>query len=292
MQIVRCKKSKIKGKVIIITGASSGIGRSLAYKLAPHEVKLVLNARRENMLKKVAKNIVKFGSEASTVVGDIRDEEVQDRIVLHALEKYGHIDVLVNNAGLGKAARLLEQLDVNIDEMIDTNLKALIKMTKKILRPMIANHSGHIINISTSLVYLPNKILSIYIATKAGVKSFSDSIRNELCDYGIKVSVVLPGPYNTQFHTVAGFNDIKYYCYNVEKLAEKLVKLIQKPKKVLIAPTSYNLLVKMVHLLPFLRNTIIKKIEKQIDSKIQIENESSFESNSSILLKLMQKNCN
>jgi len=220
-------------------------------------------------LKKVINNVKNLGSKAIAVVGDIREEEIQNKIVATAKEKYRRIDVLVNNAGLGKAAEFVNQLDEDIDTMIDTNLKALIKMTRKVLPIMLNNNNGHIINISTSLVFMPNKIFSVYIATKAAVKNFSDSIRREMKKHGIEVTTAFPGPYSTHFHEVAGFKNASFKCFEVVRLVDELVKIILMPKAELIVPYSYNPLMKILKLLPFVKNLVIMKIERLMDLQLK-----------------------
>ncbi len=260
------------GKVVLITGASSGIGKNVALALASYGTKLVIVARREKKLIQTTRQLRKLKIKVLPIIGDIRNKDDRARIIEQSLKKFGRIDVLINNAGLGKANLFLEQPISEIDELIETNILGLIKMSKLVIPIMKEQNEGHIINLSSSLALLPVYPFAVYCATKSAVKTFSDCIRDEVKEYGIKVSTVLPGPYNTEFHKVAGLDDSSYQSYSVSKLAEKIAKLVIKPKENLIQPWFFIPLVWIATRFRFIRRKITLPISKSIiEGKIKKE---------------------
>ncbi|MHA1464894.1 MAG: SDR family NAD(P)-dependent oxidoreductase, partial [Candidatus Heimdallarchaeaceae archaeon] len=225
-----------EGRVIIITGASSGIGKEVALKLAASKPKITIVARRQKELMKTAHAVKRQGAKVLPIIGDVRNREDRERIINLTFKAFGHIDVLINNAGLGKANLFIDQPDEEIDELIETNVLALIKLTHEVLPIMKKQGKGHIINLSSTLALLPPYPFAVYSATKASVKTFSDCIREEVKEYGIKISTVLPGPYETNFGNVAGYGKSGFKGYNVQKLAEQIAKLVSYPKEDLIKP--------------------------------------------------------
>ncbi len=254
-----------EGKVIIVTGASSGIGRAVCLSLAKYNPKLVIIARRKKRLLQTANLLKKKKIEVIPIVGDIRNREDREKLIDFTLKSYGRIDVLINNAGLGKANLFIEQPEEEIDQLIETNILSLIKMTKQVLPIMKQQESGQIINMSSSLALLPVYPFAVYCATKSAVKIFSDSVRQELRGYGISVSTVLPGPYDTEFNKVAGLDRKSLPGYSVDNLAKAIAKLIVKPKKNLIRPKSYVSLIWFTKKFDSLKDFITLKIAQMID---------------------------
>ncbi|OLS33170.1 MAG: putative oxidoreductase [Candidatus Heimdallarchaeota archaeon AB_125] len=251
-------------KVIIITGASSGIGKAVAQALVRYKPKLVLTARRKRKLYHTANLLKKQKLKVLPIVSDIRNREDRTRIIDLTLKMFGRIDVLINNAGLGKANLFLNQPEEEIDQLIETNILSLIKMTHAVVPIMEEQGGGSIINISSSLAMLPVYPFAVYCATKSAVKVFGDGIRQELKDYGISVSTVLPGPYNTEFNKISGLNDEIVNGKAVDKLAIKIAKLTIKPKNNLIQPRSFIPLLWITEKFGFLKEKITLKIAEQI----------------------------
>ena len=257
-------KGLLKNITIVITGASSGIGKSLSLSLTPLKPNLVIVARREKKLQQTAYLLKKQKVKHVSIVGDVRNREDRERIIEKTLNTFGRIDVLVNNAGLGKASLFLDQPEQEIDELIETNILSLIKLTHSVLPIMREQGEGHIINLSSTLALLPVYPFAVYCATKSAVKTFSDCIREEVREYGIKISTVLPGPYNTEFNRVANISKSDFKGYNVEKLAKKIVKLILKPKDDLIQPWQFNPVAWMAKI----SNSFKKKVTSSIAESI------------------------
>ena len=253
-----------KEKVIIITGASSGIGKHVALALSSYRVKLTIVARREKKLKRTARELKRLKIPVLAIVGDVRNREDREKIIEQTLSKFGKIDVLINNAGLGKASLFINQPEYDIEELIETNILSLIKMSQLIIPVMKEQNDGHIINLSSTLALLPAYPFAVYCATKSAVKTFSDCIREEVQNYGIKVSTILPGPYNTEFHKVAGIDDSSYLSYSVEKLSKKIAKLVFKPKENMIQPWFFGILLWITTRFNFIKNAISVSISKSI----------------------------
>ncbi|KAF2829092.1 NAD(P)-binding protein [Ophiobolus disseminans] len=199
---------RLKGKTIVITGASSGIGKATAVEFAktqPDDLKLILTARREDTLKEVAREIEGFakGVKVLPVKLDISKIDQVQAFVGNLPEEFKDIDVLVNNAGLVKGmAQAPEISTADIDTMFSTNVTGLIAMTQAILPLLKAKDRGDIINIGSIAGREPYAGGSIYCATKAAVRSFTDAMRKELIATRIRVIVIDPGQVETEFSVV------------------------------------------------------------------------------------------
>ena len=186
-------------KVIVITGASSGIGAELARQLGGQGHRLILAARREPELSAVA---APFGERAIGVVTDVRRREEVERLRDEALRAFEHVDVWINNAGRGINRKVLELTDADVDEMIAVNLKSALHGMQAIVPHFQARGEGHLINISSFLSRIPFATYrSIYSASKAALNSLTANLRMDLKrDYpNIHVSLVMPGVVATEF---------------------------------------------------------------------------------------------
>ena len=184
----------MKGKVIIITGASSGIGKATALKLSKNGAKVVLSARRKDELEALKKSIEKETGEALVVIADVTKKPDMDRLVAKTLEAYGTVDAIINNAGLMPLS-FVEKLKTNEwEKMVDVNIKGVLNGVAAVLPTLIKNKSGHIINISSTAAYSYFPGGAVYCATKAAVKMFTEGLRQELAPtYGIRVTSIEPG---------------------------------------------------------------------------------------------------
>lgn len=194
----------LSNKIIIITGASSGIGEACAHACAREGARLILLARRKEKLKSVAQNINKeFGTETHLAFFDIRNRKEVEKFVAGLPEEWSKIDVLINNAGLARGLSKIHAADVDQwEEMIDTNIKGLLYMTRLISPGMVERQSGHIINIGSVAghdVYLNG---NVYCATKFAVDALSKGMRLDLLDKNIKVTSIDPGMVETEFSLV------------------------------------------------------------------------------------------
>ncbi len=194
----------IKGKIVFITGASSGIGMESAKAFARKGCKLILTARRIDRIKILAEELLKeFGTESLTLPLDVRKKEEVFTLFEKLPDDWKKIDILLNNAGVGKGLSPLHESDPEgWDEMIDTNVKGLLFVTKSVSNLMIKNGSGHIINVGSVAgreVY-PNG--NVYCATKFAVNALTKAMRVELYDKNIRVTTVDPGMVETEFSLI------------------------------------------------------------------------------------------
>jgi NADP-dependent 3-hydroxy acid dehydrogenase YdfG len=186
----------IKDKVVVITGASSGLGEAAARHLARHGAKLVLGARRLERLQTIAKELT-LGNDA-VMQTDVTQCTQVKRLVDHAAQSHGRIDVIVNNAGLMPQS-LLEKGKVDEwDRMIDVNIKGVLYGIAAVLPYMKAQKSGHIINVSSVAGHKVAPGGTVYSATKHAVRVISEGLRQEVKPYNIRTTIISPGAVATE----------------------------------------------------------------------------------------------
>lgn len=209
----------IQDKVVIVTGASSGIGAATAKKLAKHGAKVVLTARRKDRLKELKEEIENKGGTALVVTGDVTKKSDYENLVAEALAKFARIDVLINNAGLMPLSYVKKLKTDEWEKMVDVNIKGVLNGVAAVLPTMIAHKSGHIVNIASSAAhnYFPGG--AVYCATKAAVKMFSEGLRQELApNYGINVTSIEPGAVSTELTDTITDEDIKEQFKEMQKM--------------------------------------------------------------------------
>ena len=194
----------LKNKIVFITGASSGIGEACAIEFAKQKANLILMARRVKRLKTLADKLEKkYKIKIITLEADVRHySEVEKKF--NKLDKvWKSVDILVNNAGLARGLdKIYEGKLADWDEMIDTNIKGLLNVTRIISPLMVKRKKGHIINIGSTAGHEVYTYGNVYSATKFAVKSLTQSFRLDMLDKGIKVSSVDPGMVYTEFSKV------------------------------------------------------------------------------------------
>ncbi|QNO15664.1 3-oxoacyl-[acyl-carrier-protein] reductase [Alkalicella caledoniensis] len=185
---------KLNSKVAVVTGASRGIGKAIALKLAKEGAKVVVNYNSsEEEANKVVEEIVALGSEGISIKADISNFQDSQRLIDEAVNAFGTIDILVNNAGITKDNLLLRMSEEEFDKVIDVNLKGYFNCTKAVSRLMLKKKAGKIINITSVIGITGNSGQSNYAAAKAGVIGFTKSLAKELGSKGINVNAVAPG---------------------------------------------------------------------------------------------------
>ena len=190
-------------KIVLITGATSGIGLGCARKFAENGDKVILTGRNEQRLTEIRKELTDQGAEVLTLAFDVRDREKAKKYIDDLPEEWKQIDVLVNNAGL--ALGLEPEYEGNLDDwetMIDTNIKGLLTMTRLIVPEMIKRNSGHVINIGSVAGDAAYAGGNVYCATKAAVKALSDGLRIDVANTAVRVTNLKPGLVETNFSNV------------------------------------------------------------------------------------------
>ena len=194
----------LNGKVTFITGASSGIGKACAEVFAREKSNLILSARRTERLKTLANSLKKeYGIKVKCIQLDVRNYDQVEAVITSLESVWKKIDILINNAGLSRGLdKIYEGKRDDWDEMIDTNIKGLVYVTRHVLPLMIKKKKGHIINIGSTAGHDVYPAGNVYAATKFAVKALSQSTRYDLLDKGIKVTSVDPGMVETEFSIV------------------------------------------------------------------------------------------
>ncbi len=200
---------RLKGTIVFVTGASHGIGASCARAFAREGARLILAARRKERLESVAETI---GSETGVPVlllhVDVRDSAAVGKAIGSLPDTWAAIDVLVNNAGLSRGLeKLHEGLLSDWDEMIDTNVKGLLYVTRAVVPGMVRRGRGHVINIGSIAGHESYPGGNVYCATKAAVRALTAGLRMDLADTPIRVSSVDPGMVETEFSLVRFHGD-------------------------------------------------------------------------------------
>lgn len=188
-------------KIVFITGASSGIGAACARKFAKEGYNLLLNARSVDKLQALKTELENaYGTDVQILPFDVRDREAAAKALTTLPESYQTIDILVNNAGLALGMdKEYEGTEENYDTMIETNITALLMITRLIVPTMVKRGKGHIINIGSVAGDIAYPGGSVYCATKAAVKVLSDGLRMDLVDTPLRVTNVKPGLVETNF---------------------------------------------------------------------------------------------
>jgi len=239
----------IKGKVVIVTGASSGIGEATARQFGREGAKVVLAARRLERLEVLAQEIVamKTGAEAFAVQADLSKLEDIKSLVEESIKKFGRIDILVNNAGFGRL-NWLEKLDPvkDIQAQFDVNVLGLIQTTRQVLPVLMEQRSGHIINMCSMAGLVATPTYTVYAACKHAVHGFSEALRREVKPWGIDVSMIYPGGVKTEFQSHAGIKrktgatTPKSLLLSADDVGRAVVRLARRPRPMQIIPWAWS----------------------------------------------------
>ena len=271
---------KLADKVVLITGASSGIGADAARLFAKEGCIVVLAARRMDRLAALAEQIRAGGTQALAVGLDVTEQSQIDEAVQTVLDTYGRIDILFNNAGFGRLD-WLETLEpaIDIDLQIDVNLRGLIQITRAVLPSMLSRRTGTIINMSSVAGLIAAPMYSIYAATKYGVRGFTDALRREVAPLGVHVCGIYPGPTVTEFSQRSGSDSaikkrIKtpgWIYMTSAYVARRTVDLAKHPRRDLVLPWWFVPLIGIDTLFPGLVDWLLKVALVQRFHKMAID---------------------
>ena len=248
----------LKNKVVLITGASSGFGEDAAKLFAKEGCKVILAARRLDRLQTLAAEIQSKGGEALAVPVDVNERAEIEVMVQTALDLYGRIDILFNNAGYG-AVNWFETLkpERDIETLIRVNLIGTMLVTRAVIPHMLERGEGHVINMVSVAGLIAAPTITSYSASKFGARAFTDALRREVGHLGIKVSGIYPGPAVTEFgdkleRTQARktIRRIKYPHLTSEYVAQRIVDVAKRPRRTLVIPWWFRIITTFDTLFP------------------------------------------
>ena len=188
----------LRNKIAIVTGASQGIGKTTAELFSKSGAHVVCIARNEEKIKHLVNSISKNGHSASYKPCDISDGDLIQNTIKSIIDDYGKIDILINNAGITRDSLVLRMKNHQWDDVLNTNLKGAFYATKSVLRSMMKNKYGRIINITSIVGLQGNSGQSNYSASKAGLIGFSQSVAKEVASRGITINCIAPGWIETE----------------------------------------------------------------------------------------------
>ena len=255
---------KLKDKRVIITGASSGIGRELAKQLSAEGCKLIINARRKERLEELAAELSQPQASCVIVVGDVTDRNVRARMLAAAQENFGGLDVLINNAGIGAMGRFDEATEDRMRQIFEVNFFAVCEFIRESLPLLKAGHEPVIVNLSSVLGHRAVPLKSEYCASKFAIHGFSDAIRAELSQDGIDLLLVSPSTTDSEFFDAAIDDPTKRDwkkggAMSPEVVASRTLRAIKKRRHEIILTFGGRILVWLDRMIPGIANRIIAK---------------------------------
>ncbi|EJW14905.1 SDR family oxidoreductase [Paenibacillus alvei] len=253
---------ELKGKIVLITGASSGIGAWTAQAAAAKGAVPILTARSKEKLEVAAVSVT---PSPAIYTMDVTNEEDVSHGIAAVLEKYGRIDILVNNAGFGFFERTVDMPISQFAAMMDVNYMGTVRCTKAVLPHMLARGEGHIINVASMAGKIGSPKSAGYTATKHAVLGFTNALRMELAGTGVAVSAVNPGPVNTPFFDQADpsgqyVNNIRWFMMEPEKVASHIVRVMETRKQEVDLPWLGALGTRLYGMFPRISNRVASKL--------------------------------
>ncbi len=244
---------------VLITGASGGIGRALAFELSRQRARIVLMARRHDALEKTVERVHQLGGQAVSVVGDVGLADDRRRAVDACVSHFQGLDVLINNAGVGAIGRFSESEPERLQRIMEVNFFGPVELTRLCL-PYLRQSRGAVVNVSSVLGHraVPNK--SEYCASKFALHGFSDALRAEVASDGIGVTLVSPSTVDSDFfdHVIEGKPHSRRKGICPSKVARMAIRAVQRRKAEVILPLEGKALVLLDRLWPSLANRLVE----------------------------------
>lgn len=258
-------KINLQGRIVLVTGASSGLGARTAQLLAARGATLVLTARSRAKLEELA---MKLPGEHAVYELDVTLNEQVQEVVSEVIHKYGKIDILLNNAGFGEFIPFADATLAHFAAQMDVNYMGIVRCTHAVLPYMQRQGSGHIVNVASIAGKLATAKSTGYAASKHAVLGFTNALRAELAGSGIAVSAVNPGPIDTPFFDKADpggeyVRRVKWFMMPVDKVAGAIVRIMETRRAELDMPWSAAYGTKLVQLFPRLTSKLLGRMINQ-----------------------------
>ncbi|MFK8020579.1 MAG: SDR family NAD(P)-dependent oxidoreductase [Pseudomonadales bacterium] len=268
--------SNFNGKTVIITGASAGVGAACARAFAKQGAKLVIAARGEEALEKIAAEL-REQTEVLSMAMDVADAEACERLVQKSIETFGAVHVLVNNAGVHRRGEVISRSAADLMAMVDINLRAPLQLTAEVLPAMKEQGEGAIVMVGSLAGRAPLQGAATYAGTKAGLRAFSYALADEVRDDNIAVGVVSPGPIDTGFimDEIDAVEDIVYSqpMSSAEQVADAVLSLARGEALEISMPAASGFLTTLSYLFPRLRRVsrpLLYKIGRKNKEKYRV----------------------
>ena len=259
-----------KSKVILITGASSGIGKQAAIEFAKLGADIVLVARRKDKLEQVENELKEFHTSILVCQCDVSKKDQVQEMSKIVLEKFGSIDVLVNNAGFAIYGSVSNLTIDEIESQMETNYFGMIYCIKNFFPSMLKKKSGHIVNVASVAASFGLPGIASYCASKFAMLGFSEGLKHELKNTGVGITVVSPIMVRTNFFDLSSFEKMPKYSpmsLSSKTVAKTILKAANSPRLEIIVPSVVRGAVWMKNTFPYFINPILgKSFKKQLDS--------------------------
>ena len=259
-----------KNRTVLVTGASSGIGREAATEFARLGADIVLVARRKEKLEQVENELKKFHVSTLVCPCDVSKKDQVEKMSKTVLKKFDSIDILVNNAGFAIYGSVSDLTIDEIESQMETNYFGMIYCIKNFLPSMLRQKSGHIVNVASVAASLGLPGIASYCASKFAMLGFSEGLKHELKDTGVGITVVSPIMVRTDFFTHSSFEKMPKYSptsLSSKTVAKAILKAAGSPRLEIIVPSVVRGAVWMKNTFPYFINPILgKSFKKQLDS--------------------------
>ena len=260
-----------RGKTVVITGASSGIGAASCIEFAKKGASLALVARRKEKLGELEKTLAKFDITTLVCECDVSDKEQVQKMSSHVIEKFDKVDVLVNNAGFAIYGAVSDMSIEEIESQMNTNYFGMIYCIKNFLPKMLKQKSGHIVNVASVAASLGLPGIASYCASKFAMLGFSEGLKHELRGTGVGITVVSPIMVRTNFFDHKSFKYMPKYSptsLSAQTVAKAVVSAANSSRLEIIVPSVVRGAVWAKHTFPYLVNSILgSAFRKQVDKK-------------------------
>lgn len=259
-----------KNKAVLITGASSGIGKETAIQFAKRGARLVLVARRKQKLENLKKDLQKFSVPIMICQCDVSDKSQVKEMSQKVLEEFGSIDILVNNAGFAIYGSVYDLTIEEIESQMATNYFGMVYCTKNFLPSMIEKKSGHIVNVASVAASFGLPGIASYCASKFAMLGFSEGLKHELKGTGVGITVVSPIMVRTDFFDHPSFEKMPKYSptsLSAKTVAKAILRAANSPRLEVIVPSLVRGAVWIKQTIPFVINPILGSAFKRLGSK-------------------------